>query len=66
MELYMVCLLFYIKLAVEILESSSDKRFKYFGQKIQHLMMKKVIVEQLYTATGKIVDKNTLQEVNKV
>ena len=54
-----------IKLAVQLLESSSDKRFKYFGQKIHHLMKKRAIVEQLNTARGVVMDKKTLDEVNK-
>jgi hypothetical protein len=48
-----------------VLESSSDQRFKYFGQKIHHLMKKKVVVEQLNTARGINLDKKTLDEVNK-
>ena len=48
-------------MAVEILESTSDQRFKYFNQKIHTLMMKKSIVEQLHHTTGRLVDQKTLE-----
>lgn len=47
--------------AVEVLESKCDKRYKYFSNKIQNLMKKKHVVEELHIAsTGRVADKTAL------
>lgn len=54
-------------LGVEVLESNFDKRYKYFNDKIQGLMKKKHIIEELHVAsTGKKeVPKEALVEAHK-
>ena len=44
-----------IKMAVEILESKSDPRYKYFNAKIQSLVKKRIILEEMQRATMKNV-----------
>lgn len=49
------------KMAVEALECKSDKRYKHFNNKIQSLMKKKHIIEELHIAsTGKSADKSAM------
>ncbi len=53
--------MFVAQLGVEVLEGKSDKRYKYFNSKIQTLMKKKHIVQELHIAsTGKSADKKAL------
>lgn len=43
------------------MESKCDKRYKYFSNKIQNLMKKKHVVEELHIAsTGRVADKAAL------
>lgn len=57
-QLYMI--------GVEVLESNADKRYRYFNSKIQALMKKKHIVEELHLAsTGRKATKEALAEVRK-
>jgi hypothetical protein len=45
--------------AVEMLESKSDQRYKYFNAKIQTLVKRRIILEEMQRATQKLV-KNEL------
>lgn len=57
-QLYMI--------GVEVLESNSDKRYRYFNAKIQSLMKKKHIIEELHLAsTGMKAPKHALAEFHK-
>ena len=55
------------QLGVEVLQGNSDNRYKYFNNKIQGLMNKKHIIEELHLAsTGRKADKEILKQVNKI
>jgi hypothetical protein len=56
-----------MQLGVEILESHSDKRYKYFNNKIQALMKQKHIIEELHFAsTGTKPSKLIMGELKKM
>lgn len=38
-------------MGVEVLESNSDCRYKYFNKKIQSLMKKKYVIQELHMAS---------------
>jgi hypothetical protein len=44
------------KIAVEHLESKSDLRYKYFNNKIQTLIKRKVVLEEMEKASKKKLD----------
>jgi hypothetical protein len=46
---------------VEILESKSDPRYKYFNAKIQSLVKKRIILEEMQRATQKVVENDLLK-----
>jgi hypothetical protein len=50
-----------------VLESNWDIRYKYFNDKIQNLMKKKHIIEELHIAStgSKVIPKEALKEANK-
>ena len=52
-------------MAVEILESKSDPRYKYFNAKIQSLVKKRIILEEMQRATMKSVENDLLIEAKK-
>jgi hypothetical protein len=54
-----------IQIAVECLESKSDERYKYFGTKIQQLMKKKLILEEMNAKAVKKLDPELLLEVRR-
>ena len=64
LQLYMV-LLAYMKIAVECLQSKSDDRYKYFNNKIQHLMKKKVVLEEMNLKASKKLDSELLLQARK-
>lgn len=47
-----------IKIGVEVLEGAEDQRYKFFNKKLQSLMLKKPVAEQL-----KFASLNRAQEV---
>ena len=49
-----------MKIAVECLESKSDDRYKYFSSKIQQLMKRKLILEEMNTKAIKKLDPELL------
>lgn len=49
-----------IQTAVEMLESKSDQRYKYFNGKIQTLVKRRIILEEMQRATRKLVNNELL------
>jgi hypothetical protein len=49
-----------------MLESRSDQRYKYFNAKIQSLVKRRIILEEMQRATQKLVENDLLKEAKKV
>ena len=64
LQLYMVDI-YPNKIGVEVLESISDNRFKYFNNKIHSLMMKRHIVTKLHKEHNKEDKDISLTAINK-
>ena len=52
-------------MAVELLESKSDQRYKYFNAKIQSLVKKRIVLEEMHKATKKAMEPQALSEAKK-
>ena len=54
-----------IQLAVEVLESKSDPRYKHFQTKIQNLVKKKILVEEMERNAARKIEPEMLLEARR-